>query len=265
MARQSPVLVAEALSRYHVATPVGEVEVRLSLPAGQEPTAVVLFIHGMNPAPEVVWEWGCIVEPLRQRKVACVFPNLHSCQRSAPKNDSPSDVLTALEAISVWALGEVGKAPVLVYGKSWGGARALELASRIGAAGLCLACPSLEVENLSDVVASFPAAVLLAWARDDKVIPFHFHVKLLEELRTRPTGATVFAPVEQGGHNVAEMAAGDSGLAGKLVAWPDLALGPLARLVPSAASSAASAPAPRVLGASSPMAAMAADMGELVD
>lgn len=259
----APEAVAETMVEHKVDTPVGEVRVRVSLPAGQRPTAIVLLVHGKSPAPAVIWEWGCVIEPLRQRKVACVLPNLHSCERTAPMSSNPDEVLAALEAIASWARAEAGDAPLLVFGKSWGGGHALRLAARAeGVKGVCLACPSTKMQNLAETVSAISSPVLLAWARDDEVIPFASHEPLLAALRTRAAGATVFAPAEQGGHSIAAMAEADDRLASKLANWPDLALGPLAGFVPPAGGS----PLQRAPGkplASSPMASMAADMGEL--
>eukprot|EP00928_Gymnodinium_smaydae_P071187 TRINITY_DN54848_c0_g1_i1.p1 TRINITY_DN54848_c0_g1~~TRINITY_DN54848_c0_g1_i1.p1 ORF type:complete len:244 (-),score=62.85 TRINITY_DN54848_c0_g1_i1:42-737(-) len=202
----------------------------------------------MAPKPEVIWEWNFLIASLRRRKTAVVYPNLHSCARTAPASASDEDVATALEAIAAWALKRVAGAaasaavapPVLVYGKSWGGARALQCCARLetafaaGAptrlAGLCLACPAVRPEDLVSVeVLSVP--VLLAWARDDDVIPFDASEPLLAALRSRPRGgATVFSPQATGGHRVDHMAAHDEKFASKLEDWPDLALGPLAKV-----------------------------------
>uniref|UniRef100_A0A7S4PS46 Phospholipase/carboxylesterase/thioesterase domain-containing protein n=1 Tax=Alexandrium monilatum TaxID=311494 RepID=A0A7S4PS46_9DINO len=261
-----------------VETPAGEIEVKLCLPAGEHPVALALMVHGMSPERDIIWEWGGVAEELRQRKTAtagtlvpamstrcprwvlrrlqrvrgarkgnclpgvCVYPNLHSCDLTAPACAKPEDVAAALEAIAAWGLlrvggGGSGAVPLLVYGKSWGGAQAIELCARLAAAkppapapaaGLCLACPSTGIDQLTEKVASVAAPALLVWAKDDAVIPFDMHGPLLEELRARPAGATIFAPTEAGGHRVDRMAALDSTLAAKLAEWPDLALGPLA-------------------------------------
>eukprot|EP00420_Gonyaulax_spinifera_P021514 CAMPEP_0197906472 /NCGR_PEP_ID=MMETSP1439-20131203/62707_1 /TAXON_ID=66791 /ORGANISM="Gonyaulax spinifera, Strain CCMP409" /LENGTH=232 /DNA_ID=CAMNT_0043527831 /DNA_START=70 /DNA_END=765 /DNA_ORIENTATION=+ len=226
-ATRSPAAVMEAYEAHSVDTPVGPVETKLCLPAGT-PVALAVLIHGMSPERDIVWEWGCIVEELRQRKTAVVFPSLHTCDRTAPAAGVAADVTAALAAVTAWAREKIGSSPpVVVYGKSWGGARAVEFAASAAAtdvAGLCLACPSTQIENRAEQIASLTVPTLLAWARDDKTIPFEVHEQLLEELRARKSGATVFVPVKEGGHRVDRMAAGDSGLAAKLAEWPDLAL-----------------------------------------
>mmetsp|Transcript_74885 Transcript_74885/g.231533 ORF Transcript_74885/g.231533 Transcript_74885/m.231533 type:complete len:254 (-) Transcript_74885:5-766(-) len=235
----TPAAFMEAMESFQVDTPSGEVEVRLCLPAGERPVALALMVHGMSPERDVVWEWGGVVEELRRRNTASVYPNLHSCDLTAPARAQAEDVGAALEAIVAWgrlrvAAGEAERVPLLVYGKSWGGAQALELCARLAAArpapaaGLCLACPSAKLAARAEKVASIAAPVLLVWAKDDDVIPFDRHEDLLQELRARPSGPTIFVPTKAGGHRVDRMAASDAGLAAKLAEWPDLALGPLA-------------------------------------
>uniref|UniRef100_A0A7S1L8I2 Uncharacterized protein n=1 Tax=Alexandrium catenella TaxID=2925 RepID=A0A7S1L8I2_ALECA len=236
----SPAAFMEALETHRVQTPAGEIDVKLCLPAGEHPVSLALMIHGMSAQRDIIWEWGGVVEELRRRKTASVYPNLHSCDVTAPAAARAADVAVALEAIAAWARlrvskGEASEVPLLVYGKSWGGAQALELCAHIAAAkapvaGLCLACPSTKLESRADKVASLATPVLLVWARDDDIIPFDSHEPLLEELRARPAGPTVFAPTKAGGHNVFQMAALDADLRAKLVEWPDLALGPLASI-----------------------------------
>mmetsp|Transcript_87218 Transcript_87218/g.273129 ORF Transcript_87218/g.273129 Transcript_87218/m.273129 type:complete len:256 (+) Transcript_87218:95-862(+) len=238
----TPAAFMQGMESVQVETPAGEIEVKLCLPAGEHPVALALMVHGMSPERDIIWEWGGVAEELRQRKTATVYPNLHSCDLTAPACAKPEDVAAALEAIAAWGLlrvggGGSGAVPLLVYGKSWGGAQAIELCARLAAAkppapapaaGLCLACPSTGIDQLTEKVASVAAPALLVWAKDDAVIPFDMHGPLLEELRARPAGATIFAPTEAGGHRVDRMAALDSTLAAKLAEWPDLALGPLA-------------------------------------
>lgn len=253
-----PVAAARALESHWVETPVGKVEVKLAVPAGERPSALALLVHGMSPAEEVVWEWGCIVAALRRRKTAVVYPNLHSCDATAPAaKPAPGAVASALEAVVVWARGQAdggAEAPLLVYGKSWGGARALELCLGLSggggaaAAGLVLACPApSKMEDRGALLAKLKIPVLLVWAKDDEIIPFAASEPLLAELRAR--GPTVFVPAEAGGHSVARMAAASEGLALKLAEWPDLALGPLAsggllaRLAVAGGGAAEAAPA----------------------
>ena len=85
-----------------VETPVGKVEVRLSLPTGS-PIAMAVLIHGMSSSKEIRFEWGFLAHTLRVRKTAAIFPDLHTCERTAPGKGSSEDVAVALEAIVNWA------------------------------------------------------------------------------------------------------------------------------------------------------------------
>merc|ERR1719512_177444 len=223
-----------------VDTPAGQLEVRLALPAGERATALVLCVHGKLSNPAEVWEWSCVTEPLRQRKVAQVIPNLHSCEKTSPAANWPTSdeaLFEALDAVVAWALSLCdggASTPVLIYGKSWGGAQALQLGARwsgpgsaIQLAGICLACPAAPQERAA-AVAALSVPVLLAWAKDDQTIPFAQSEELLRELRGREQGATIFVPVDEGGHSVDRMAEVSPGLAAKLAEWPDLVLAPLA-------------------------------------
>jgi len=225
---------AAALESHWVDTPVGKLEVKLQLPAGERATALAVFVHGKNPAPGTIWEWSFLLEPLRERKVAQVYANLHSCERTNPRFSVPEAVVAALDAVIAWTLARCdggASTPVVLYGKSWGGAQAIELAAKLcvpddtiscGAklAGLCLACPA-SPEACAEKVQAIPKVpTLLTWAKDDPVIPFTQSEQLLAELRGR--GPTIWVPVDEGGHNVARMSNGFPGLATKLADWPDL-------------------------------------------
>eukprot|EP00439_Symbiodinium_sp_Y106_P033146 s3419_g3.t5 len=210
---------------WHVDTPVGKIEAKLSVPLGEKATAIVLLIHGMSAQPEIVFEWTFLMEGLRRRKVAAVLPNLHSCEATAPASGSPADAVVALEAIAGWMQETTGPAPLFVYGKSWGGARAVELCQQLREhgrppSGICLACPAPPGEALQGL--GIPA--LLAWAEDDAVIPFAEHELLLQALR-REDERSIFVPVQVGGHRIDKMAESDERLAAKLDEWPDLVLG----------------------------------------
>merc|ERR1711881_186572 len=93
----------------------------------------------------------------------------------------------------------------------------------IDAAGLCLACPAIDLDTSAEAIAALCAPVLVVWAEDDTVIPFSTHAALVEALRARSVGHTVFSPVATGGHRVDAMAAGSPDTAAKLAEWPDLA------------------------------------------
>ena len=88
---------------------------------------------------------------------------------------SEADVHAALAEVACWAQKETGaggsgsERPLFVYGKSWGGARAVFFASEPGGPkveGLALACPSPKVEGgLEERIAALEEMqVLLVWA-----------------------------------------------------------------------------------------------------
>lgn len=219
-----------------VSTPVGDVEVRFSLPAGERVTSLVLLVHGMSPDLDIVFEWAFLLEALRQRKVACVLPNLHSNARTTPRGGQIEDVTEALQAILGSAKEKLGgDVPLCIYGKSWGGGVCLELNSKLqqnghSIAGICLACPYVAPDRRQLLLASVKAPLLLAWAKDDLTIPYDNHSALLEELQRCCSSPAIFLSVEEGGHRVDKMAASNEALASKLAEWPDLVLGPLADL-----------------------------------
>eukprot|EP00405_Crypthecodinium_cohnii_P025866 CAMPEP_0206495152 /NCGR_PEP_ID=MMETSP0324_2-20121206/48269_1 /ASSEMBLY_ACC=CAM_ASM_000836 /TAXON_ID=2866 /ORGANISM="Crypthecodinium cohnii, Strain Seligo" /LENGTH=239 /DNA_ID=CAMNT_0053979175 /DNA_START=161 /DNA_END=876 /DNA_ORIENTATION=- len=221
-----------------VETPVGELEVKLSVPAGK-PAAVALMIHGVVDKDEIRWEWGAFVEKLRERKVACICPNLHSCDRTFPRLDAgPEDALEALKALIPWAyekleLESTSEVPFLVYGKSWGGARALELCFSLTddkqpLAGLVLACPAkCYREDWAECVSRLTVPVLLVWSKDDQVLDFKEGSEpLLAALNSRKGAGTLFAPAEEGGHRIDKIAAANEGIARKIIEFADL-IGPL--------------------------------------
>lgn len=259
----SPAAALAEVESQWVETPVGKVEVKLALPAGEIALALAVFVHGKAPEPEIIWEWSYLLDTLRQRKTAVVLPNLHSCDRTsptivgrAPSPDATRDISVALGAITSWALSQTdtgAATPVVVYGKSWGGGRALEFCAHAASAesslqapvGLCLACPAIPKDDeTASPLKALTAPVLVAWARDDDVIPFPASEPLLAQLRARPEGPTIFVPVDEGKHRVDHMAAGDTSLANKLVEWPDLVLGPLAPGGILAAAARLAAPPP---------------------
>ncbi|CAE7242331.1 unnamed protein product [Symbiodinium sp. CCMP2592] len=214
---------------WHVDTPVGKIEAKLSVPLGEKATAIVLLIHGMSAQPEIVFEWTFLMEvrPLLQLQA---LRNISLFAEVTGHRGSPADAVVALEAIAGWMQETAGPVPLFVYGKSWGGARAVELCQQLREhgrppSGICLACPVPPGEALQGL--GIPA--LLAWAEDDAVIPFAEHELLLQALRCEDA-RSIFVPVQVGGHRIDKMAESDERLAAKLDEWPDLVLGPLASL-----------------------------------
>lgn len=223
----APLAVPPPLQRVDVATSVGSVEVGLLEPRGSGTAqTVALCIHGMAPRPEVVWEWAEMAPPLRERGAAVLCPNLHSCPRTAPAQASAEDVLAALRDLLRWARDRYGAVPVVVYGKSWGGARAVELAAAEGAAlqGLALACPSSKFADLESKLLAVSCPVLLLWAQDDDVVPFQYHRVFLAHLKRRPAGKrrTLLEVLGAGGHRVAPFLEPGGRSRDKLLTWAEL-------------------------------------------
>lgn len=220
-----------------VETTVGEIQVGVVAPR-QRPSAVALCIHGKSTAHDVVWEWKELASQMCPRRVATVMPNLHSCAETAPASAEPEYVLAALQDILQWVVSRYEDTPVVVYGKSWGGALAAALASTEPASvsGLVLACPAHRVlPDLEEVLRGVAQPTLVLWARDDTVVPFDKSDLFLAPLREREAGdkLTVFMPVPEGGHRVSAFMDADA-LRDKILNWPDLA--PLLRRFAPAAS-----------------------------
>jgi len=224
-----PALIAvpPPLERVDVATSMGSIEIGLLEPRGSGTAqTVALCIHGMAQRAEVVWEWSEIAAPLRERGAAVVCPNLHSCPKTTPAQATDGDVLAALRDIVAWSRDRYGSVPLVIYGKSWGGARAVELAAAEGTSlqGLALACPSSKFAELESKLLAVSCPVLLLWAQDDDVIPFQYHRVFLAHLKRRPAGKlrTLLEVLEVGGHRVAPFLEPGSRSRDKLLTWAEL-------------------------------------------
>jgi len=204
-----------------VATPRGEVEVCVCEPRSAA-CAVAIFIHGKSP--RVIWEWQDLAPKVRDRGVAVIYPNFHSCPATTPGSGSDEAVLGALQTILRWVRERHSDLPVILYGKSWGGAQALSLAVADEVQGLVLACPSPKVPfDLAGALGALATPVLLLWARDDDTIPFEHHELFLGPLRARPAGEkrTIFEALHAGGHRIEPMLELER-TREKLLTWPDL-------------------------------------------
>jgi len=221
------IVVPAPLERVDVATSVGSVEIGLLEPRGSRTAqTVALCIHGKAHRAEVVWEWIEMAPPLRERGAAVICPNLHSCPRTTPAQACDEDVLAALRDLVRWAQDRYGAIPIAIYGKSWGGARAVELAAAEGASlqGLALACPSNKFADLEGKLLAVSCPVLLLWAQDDDVIPFQYHRVFLAHLKRRQAGKlrTLLEVLEAGGHRVSPFLEPGSRSRDKLLTWAEL-------------------------------------------
>eukprot|EP00927_Polykrikos_kofoidii_P069608 TRINITY_DN65151_c0_g1_i1.p1 TRINITY_DN65151_c0_g1~~TRINITY_DN65151_c0_g1_i1.p1 ORF type:complete len:236 (+),score=38.24 TRINITY_DN65151_c0_g1_i1:124-831(+) len=207
-----------------VETSLGKIDVGVIEPV-KAPTAVALLVHGKSP--NVIWEWREVAERLSERGVAAVLPNLHSTSATNPAQAEVESVQVGLREILVWTCSRFVNTPVVVYGKSWGGAHAAALAAAEAdtVTGLVLACPSHRVlSDLASTLAEVRQPTLLLWARDDTVVAFENHAAFLTPLKERPGGdkKTIFATSETGNHNVGPLLENPS-TGDKMLNWPDLA------------------------------------------
>eukprot|EP00930_Biecheleria_cincta_P085482 TRINITY_DN74873_c0_g1_i1.p1 TRINITY_DN74873_c0_g1~~TRINITY_DN74873_c0_g1_i1.p1 ORF type:complete len:262 (-),score=58.71 TRINITY_DN74873_c0_g1_i1:32-781(-) len=230
VANGAETVVPAPLQAVAVETPVGNLEVGVLEPRSGQAHFIALFLHGKSPQAPVVYEWAPLAPEMRQRGVAVLCPNLHSCKRTAPASDSYSDedALAALQELLRWARERHKAAQTVVYGKSWGGARALDLAAAEGPGvlGLVMVAPTYKVPDLETKLLAVAGPCLLLWAQDDDVIPFRYHQVFLAHLKRRtPAGdkRTIFMELQDGGHRVEPFLKEGSSTRDKLLAWADLA------------------------------------------
>ncbi|CAL1132265.1 unnamed protein product [Cladocopium goreaui] len=120
-------------------THLGEISVQSF---GPENGPVVIAIHGMSSA--VLREWDVCAEACAEAGFRVLLPNFHSNPRTAPGlglGVGEEDVMKIL----VTAISAHSKDPVILMGKSWGGAVAAKFAQRHSdmVRQLVLICPAL--------------------------------------------------------------------------------------------------------------------------
>lgn len=211
-----------------VETTLGNINVGILEPSkGKSPGTVALCIHGKSTQPEVIWEWCQMGTALQERGVATVCPCLHSCRRTAPADASEEDVLTALKEIVHWIRNRHPDAALVVYGKSWGGAAAVDLASSEGSAilGVVLVCPSYKLADIGKKLVAIDGPVLVLWAKDDDVVEYKYQQVFMSNLKRRAAGEkrSLLEVLEEGGHRIAPFLQEGVKARDKILMWPELA------------------------------------------
>lgn len=143
-------------------THLGPVHARCFGPASA--TRRALAIHGQSSKLAVREEWANAAAALGASGYRVVVPDWHSNDRTAPPAVADADIAQ----IAALALGdsEDHAAPVLLLGKSWGGAAAARYAAAHGSrvAALVLVAPAA-VD--ADVASKLDMPLLLMHTRDD--------------------------------------------------------------------------------------------------
>lgn len=161
--------------------------------AGGPKSPLVVGVHGWSQRNG--WQtWAPLVQPLGDAGCYAVSVDMPGWGNSLSWSGHPMSVdegVLALEAI----ISGLGHSRAAIMGKSWGGGIALELALRQPekVAALILSAPAYRnIEHLSGMT----IPVLLAWSRDDPIIPYRYAA---EYVRTLPQAELI--SYDQGGHS----------------------------------------------------------------
>ncbi|MEM9775380.1 MAG: alpha/beta fold hydrolase [Chloroflexota bacterium] len=161
------------MKRIVISTPRGDIHGQA---AGPEDGPVVVGIHGWSKR-NGSHTWAPLVEPLGTagfRTIAVAMPGW---------GDSPAWSKTAGKSAVVAILDSLGvETAHALMGKSWGGGVSLDFAltypSRVNK--LILTAPAFRGDV--DDLARLSQPVLLAWAKNDRAIPYPIGEKLAEEM-----------------------------------------------------------------------------------
>lgn len=158
--------------------------------AGNQGNPLVLGIHGYSQRNG--WHtWEPLMAPLAEAGFWVVSVDMPGWGQSVLKKPQRLTRRTAVDAVSQM-LDRLGVEQAVLMGKSWGGGVALDTAvahpKRISK--LILTAPARR--SLEDL-AELPQPVLLAWAKDDPVIPYEYAQKYVAiiphiQLETYETG-----------------------------------------------------------------------------
>lgn len=163
--------------------------------AGETGCPLVLGIHGWSQRNG--WHtWAPLLEPLAQAGYFAVSVDMPGWGDSLAWSDAPLTVDLGLTAVEAIVLG-LGYPQAAIMGKSWGGGIALELALRSPGKvkSLILSAPAYrDFENLKQLI----QPVLLAWSKDDPVIPYRYAKMLTDSIRN-----VELVAYETGGHSAA--------------------------------------------------------------
>lgn len=181
------------MNEIYIQTEFGRIYART---AGEKSDPLILGLHGWSQRNG--WHtWQPLMEPLAAAGYHIVSLDMPGWGQTPPLHlDRPLGHDEAKQVILASLASLDPHRPAILMGKSWGGGLAIEVAlehpARIGA--LLLTAPAFM--DFDRLVALRPP-VLLAWAEDDPVIPFHYMAKY----QGIPTLIQVTYPT--GGHSAA--------------------------------------------------------------
>jgi pimeloyl-ACP methyl ester carboxylesterase len=139
--------------------------------AGEPSSPLVLGIHGWSQRNG--WNtWAPLLQPLGLAGFYAVTVDMPGWGKSLAWRKEPMDADEGVRVLAAIIAG-LDKVEASIMGKSWGGGVALELAIRHPnmVRNLILSAPAFhEFDRLSDL----RQPVLLAWSKDDPVIPYGF-------------------------------------------------------------------------------------------
>ncbi|MCP4357749.1 MAG: alpha/beta hydrolase [Chloroflexi bacterium] len=174
--------------------------------AGKSSAPLILGIHGYSQRNG--WHtWEPLMRPLAKAGFWVVSVDMPGWGRSLPKKPemmgNGNSVKVIVQILDGLGVDTASNQPVALMGKSWGGGIALEVALQYPrrVSQLILTAPARQ--NF-DPLRHLQQPVLLAWARDDAVIPYVYAQKYVEAVPTiqLETYAT-------GGHSAAQYNAAD--------------------------------------------------------
>ncbi|CAJ1436570.1 unnamed protein product [Effrenium voratum] len=157
-------------------THLGEVEVQILGPEESE-KPLILALHGMSSADFILREWDAIASQLAGQGYRVALPNLHSNPKTAPKMLGGVTETDAAQLLQMLVSELSPLRPIVLMGKSWGGATAAKFAHRHPdlVEKLVLVCPA------STPPLDLRLPLLLLWAEDDWVTWFRQGVRAYEE------------------------------------------------------------------------------------
>lgn len=139
--------------------------------AGDPETPLVLGVHGWSKRNG--WQtWEPLLAPMGQAGFYAVSVDMPGWGRSEPWAGGPLTMDNGVEALTA-IIKSLKKNRAVIMGKSWGGGIAIETAMRHPRliSKLILSAPAFrDLDRLSKL----SPPVLLAWSKDDPVIPYKY-------------------------------------------------------------------------------------------
>lgn len=186
------------LQEIFVDTSFGKV---FGMSAGKPASPLVLAIHGWSQRNG--WHtWQTMLQPLADAGYFSVSFDMPGWGKSSLNKfstlDSDGAVTTCLEIID-----RLTKQPAIIMGKSWGGGIAFQLALDHPHVVSKLIVSAPAYRNLPSLK-SLVQPVLMAWAKDDPVIPIQYsgeYISVLNDLE--------LVTYESGGHSAAPINSAD--------------------------------------------------------